>query len=91
MEELPDSEPHRPATPKKEAPEETPQQEKIKADIKSEPKIKFEGGASKAYEKTNLKLADKIEFYKLHIKHYRLSVNAFKRRTSELKLSPSAC
>ncbi len=53
---------------------------------KDEQKIKTNEEPPKAYEKTNKKMSDKMELYKLHIKHYHMSVNAFKRLTPELKL-----
>jgi hypothetical protein len=79
--ELPEPEPRRPVDSKEEATESIP---------KAEQKIKEEQvEPSKAYEKINKKMSDKTELYKLHIKHYHMSVNAFKHRTSELKLLPS--
>ena len=39
-----------------------------------------------AYRKRIKRLDDKVELYKLHVKHYRMSPTQFRRRTSMLNL-----
>ena len=39
-----------------------------------------------ALEKVQDKLRDKKELYKLHLKHYHIKLDAFKKRTSQLQL-----
>ena len=40
-----------------------------------------------AYRKMLQRLEDKVELYKLHVKHYHMSPTQFRRRVSMLKLS----
>ena len=43
-----------------------------------------------AYRKMIKRLDDKVELYKLHVKHYHMSPTQFRRRTSMLDLPSSA-
>ena len=76
-------------------PRRDPQPEE-KLEVKQEPKVEFKveekkkpspkGALSLALQRTHDKLQSSTELLKLHLKHYHMSTEQFKRRTSALKL-----
>eukprot|EP00435_Cladocopium_sp_Y103_P069455 s1543_g33.t1 len=75
------------------APEPQPE---VKSEVKPESKVEIKvedrkepmakGTLSVAFQRSHEKLQSTTELLKLHLKHYRMSTEQFKRRTSALKL-----
>eukprot|EP00435_Cladocopium_sp_Y103_P040166 s2649_g10.t2 len=73
-----------------------PQPDAVKPEVKSEPKVEVKvedkkepmpkGTWSLALQRIHEKLQSPTELLKLHLKHYHMSTEQFKRRTSALKL-----